>query len=128
MDSYKLIIPKASGMGAFGEVLGPSFVGNPGTGHTETFFSIGFFTSQSEAEHLHLYLKTKFARALLSVSKTTQNITPGNFKYVPLQDFTSESDIDWNTSITNIDRQLYKKYGLTQEEIDFIETNVKEMA
>ncbi|MBP5620848.1 MAG: hypothetical protein J6X44_02405 [Thermoguttaceae bacterium] len=47
--------------------------------------------------------------------------------YVPLQDFTSNSDVDWTKSIAEIDQQLYKKYGLSQEEIDFIETHVKEM-
>jgi hypothetical protein len=46
---------------------------------------------------------------------------------IPLQDFTPSSDIDWSQSIRDIDQQLYKKYGLTQEEIDFIETHVKEM-
>lgn len=45
----------------------------------------------------------------------------------PLQDFPSNSDIDWNKSIPEIDQQLYKKYGLTQEEIDFIEKKVKPM-
>lgn len=47
---------------------------------------------------------------------------------IPLQDFTDKSDINWNVSVASIDKQLYKKYGLSQEEIDFIETHVKEMA
>lgn len=47
---------------------------------------------------------------------------------IPLQNFTSNSDIDWSKSIPEIDQQLYKKYGLSQEEIDFIETRVKPMA
>lgn len=64
---------------------------------------------------------------MLGVLKITQEITPSKWKYVPLQDFTDKSDINWNTSIANIDKQLYKKYGLSQEEIDFIETHVKEM-
>lgn len=51
----------------------------------------------------------------------------GVWKYVPRQDFTDKSDIDWSVSIANIDKQLYKKYGLSEEEIAFIETNVKEM-
>ena len=46
---------------------------------------------------------------------------------IPLQDFTNKSDIDWQTSITGIDKQLYKKYRLSDEEINFIETHVKEM-
>lgn len=45
-----------------------------------------------------------------------------------MQDFTSTSDIDWTQSVSEVDEQLYKKYGLSQEEIDFIEKNVKEMA
>lgn len=47
---------------------------------------------------------------------------------IPLQDFTNHSDIDWSQSIHHIDRQLYRKYGLNEKEIDFIETHVKEMA
>ena len=77
---------------------------------------------------LSKYLKTKIARALLGVKKATQHNPKSVWKYVPLQDFTSSSDIDWSKSIHEIDLQLYKKYGLNQEEIDFIEKNVKEMA
>ena len=47
---------------------------------------------------------------------------------IPLQDFTDSSDIDWSVPIANIDKQLYKKYNLSDEEINFIETKVKEMA
>ena len=49
------------------------------------------------------------------------------FKILPLQDFTDKSDIDWNKSIPEIDRQLYKKYNLTDEEIAFIESMIKPM-
>lgn len=64
---------------------------------------------------------------MLGVLKVTQDNNPGKWKYVPLQDFTSNSDIDWTRSIAEIDQQLYKKYNLSPEEIDFIETHVKEM-
>ncbi|WP_294216203.1 Eco57I restriction-modification methylase domain-containing protein [Pseudobutyrivibrio sp.] len=127
LNLYKVLIPKASGIGEFGETLGPSIVAEPGMGHTETFFSIGNYKSKEEADNLLKYLKGRFSRSLLSILKKTQNMTPGNFKYVPLQDFTPSSDIDWSKSIQEIDQQLYRKYGLTQEEIEFIETNVKEM-
>ena len=46
---------------------------------------------------------------------------------IPLQDFTSKSDIDWSQSVTDIDRQLYAKYGLTEDEISFIESMIKPM-
>lgn len=127
LDSFKVFIPKASGIGEFGEALGPSIIAIPDMGHTETFFSIGKFDTQEEAENLLKYLKGKFSRSLLSILKKTQNITPGNFKYVPIQNFTSSSDIDWSKGISEIDQQLYKKYNLSQKEIEFIETNVKEM-
>ena len=64
---------------------------------------------------------------MLYVLKVTQNNPKDTWKYVPLQDFTEKSDIDWTKSVHEIDEQLYKKYNLLQEEIDFIETNVKEM-
>ena len=73
------------------------------------------------------YLKTKFARALLGVLKATQNGSKPVFKMIPLQDFTPSSDIDWSASIAEIDRQLYRKYNLSEEEIAFIENHVKEM-
>lgn len=128
LDNYKIFLPKASGVGEFGETLAPAVVAMPGVGHTETFFSIGSFSTLQEAKNLLKYLKSKFARALLSILKKTQMITPSNFKFIPLQDFTPNSDIIWSASIHDIDQQLYKKYGLSQQEIDFIESHVKEMA
>lgn len=126
-DKHKILLPKAIGIGAFGESIPEPIIAAPNTGHTETFFSIGCFDSTIEAENLKKYISTKFARALLSILKKTQNVTPGNFAYIPIQDFTPSSDIDWSKSIPEIDQQLYKKYGLTPDEIKFIETHVKEM-
>ena len=64
---------------------------------------------------------------MLGLLKVTQNNAKPVWKYVPLQDFTSKSDIDWSKSIHEIDLQLYKKYGLSKEERDFVESHVKEM-
>ena len=127
LDKYKLFIPKANGTGAFGETLTLPEVCNPGIGSTESFVGIGLFDSMDESENALKYIKTKFARAMLGVIKITQDLTPTKWKYVPLQDFKSSSDIDWSQSIANIDKQLYKKYNLSDEEINFIENNVKEM-
>lgn len=76
---------------------------------------------------LSYYLKTKFFRYLLLQALASMNISRGNFRFVPLQDFTVQSDIDWNKSISEIDQQLYDKYGLSEEEIAFIEGKIKEM-
>ena len=89
--------------------------------------SIGLFDDEISANNLLKYIQTKFARALLGALKKTHHITVETWNFVPLQDFTPQSDIDWSKTVSEIDRQLYKKYGLSKEEIDFIETNVKEM-
>lgn len=64
---------------------------------------------------------------MLGILKVTQDNNRDTWKYVPMQDFSSTSDIDWTQSIADVDKQLYKKYGLSNEEIEFIETHVKEM-
>lgn len=125
--TYKVFLPGAIGNGDFGEVLSRPIIGEPGTGSTETFLSIGVLQTREEAENVIKYVCSKFARTMLGVLKRTQANTPDKWKYVPLQDFIDKSDIDWSVSIANIDKQLYKKYGLSEEEITFIETNVKEM-
>ena len=73
------------------------------------------------------YIKTKFARVMLGVLKITQDNTPEKWRLVPLQDFTSNSEIDWTRPVHEIDQQLYKKYDLSQDEINFIETKVQAM-
>ena len=124
---YKVLIPKANGSGAIGEGISTPLVGTPLVGFTETFISIGETDSREEAEATLKYVKTKFARAMLGILKITQDNTKSVWKYVPIQDFTENSDIDWSKSIADIDQQLYKKYGLSPEEIDFIEEKVQEM-
>ena len=124
---YKVFIPAANGSGALGEVLSTPLIGEPLIGATETFLSVGCFESKNEAEAWLKYIKTKFCRVMLGVLKVTQHNPAQKWKYVPIQDFSSCSDIDWNASISDIDKQLYRKYGLSHEEIEFIETHVKEM-
>ena len=127
LEKFKLFMPKASGTGKFGESITRPVLAEPYEASTETFLDIGGFDTQVEAENAIKYISGKFARALLGVMKATQDITPKSFRYIPLQDFTSHSDIDWSKSIPEIDRQLYRKYGLDEKEISFIESHVKEM-
>lgn len=127
LEKYKVILPKSNGSGAIGEVLSTPLVGVPLVGYTQSFISIGAFDEEKEANACLKYIKSKFARTMLGVLKITQDNNKDTWKYVPLQDFTSTSDIDWSKSIPEIDQQLYKKYDLTPEEIKFIETHVKEM-
>lgn len=127
LQQWKVLVPRANGSGALGEVLSTPLIGEPLIGHTQTFISIGSFEKLSEAEACMKYVKTKFARVLLGIKKVTQDNPRDTWEYVPLQDFTEESDIDWTQTVEETDRQLYAKYGLDEEEIRFIETRVKEM-
>lgn len=126
-NKYKVIVSSANGSGALGEILSSPIIGQPAIGHTETFMSIGSFSTEAEANACYKYICTKFCRAMLGILKITQHNSPEKWKYVPLQEFAFDSDIDWSQSIANIDNQLYKKYRFDDEEIYFIETHIKEM-
>lgn len=125
---YKVILPKSNGSGTFGETLSSPFIADKRIGHTQTFISVGRLDTRPEAEGLLKYLKTKFCRSLLGILKVTQDNKRATWAYVPLQDFTPSSDIDWSKSIAEIDEQLFDKYGLDEQERNFIRTKVKEMA
>ena len=126
-EGWKVFLPKANGSGSLGETLSTPLVGKPLVGNTQTFISIGDFKTEFEANAVMKYIKSKFARVMLGILKITQDNTSKVWKLVPMQNFTSNSDIDWSQSIANIDQQLYRKYGLSQDEIDFIESKVQEM-
>lgn len=123
-EKYKVFVPKSNGSGALGEVLSTPLVGLPLVGSTETFITVGAFDSESEARACMVYIKSKFARCMLGILKVTQDNTPATWAKVPLQDFTSASDIDW---AGDIDNQMYAKYKLSDEEIEFIESHVRAM-
>ena len=127
LSKWKVLVPIANGSGAIGEVLSTPLIGEPLIGYTQTFIGIGAFDTEYEANACMKYVKSKFARAMLGILKVTQDNPPEKWKYVPLQDFTPASDIDWSQSVADIDRQLYRKYNLDDGEIEFIETHVKEM-
>ncbi|MDD3939874.1 MAG: Eco57I restriction-modification methylase domain-containing protein, partial [Patescibacteria group bacterium] len=127
LNKWKVFMPKAIGSGSFGEAMSELLIGEPKTCCTYTFLQVGAFTSKEEADNCMRYLKTKLTRALLGTLKITQNNSSDVWKNVPLQDFTEKSDIDWSKSISEIDKQLYKKYQLSNEEIKFIEDNVQPM-
>ena len=127
LSKYKVLVPRANGSGALGEILSTPLIGTPLIGYTQSFIGIGSFDSELEAQACMKYVKSKFARALLGILKITQDNDRGVWRLIPLQDFTAASDIDWSKSVAEIDRQLYAKYGLDEDEIEFIETHVKEM-
>lgn len=127
LNYYNVLVPEANGTGAIGEVLSTPVIGVPVIGHTDTFLSIGKFADAQEASACLKYVKTKFARCLLGTLKATQHNPRDTWANVPLQNFTAISDIDWDQSISDIDKQLYRKYKLDEDEIDFIEEKIKPM-
>jgi hypothetical protein len=132
LNKFKVLIPKSNGAsGTLGEeparIISMPEIGRPSMGFTQSFISIGAFDSEQEAEAAFKYTKSKFARVMLGVMKVTQDNPPEKWKYVPLQDFTPNSDIDWTKTIPEIDQQLYKKYELDDSEIAFIESHIKEL-
>ena len=84
---------------------------------TETFLSIGPFNSKEIRDNCEKYMKTNFFRFLLYYGKGSMQVTKAVFALIPLQDFSKS----WT------DEELYAKYGLTQEEIDFIESMIRPM-
>lgn len=127
LNKWKVLVPKSNGSGVLGEVLSTPLIAEPIMGYTQTFLGIGAFDKESEAQAAYKYIISKFARTMLGVLKITQDNPPEKWKYVPLQDFTNHSDIDWTKSVHEIDLQLYDKYGLSADERNFIETHVKAM-
>ncbi|MBO7607579.1 MAG: Eco57I restriction-modification methylase domain-containing protein [Paludibacteraceae bacterium] len=133
MGKYKPIITyamsggnKPSSEGNY-QIVSSLQILNPNEVCTETYLVLGAYDTESEAYNFCQYVKTKFLRFLMLQTLSSIHITRDSFQFVPLQDFTAKSDIDWSKSVAEIDEQLYKKYGLTEEEIAFVEGMVKGM-
>jgi site-specific DNA-methyltransferase (adenine-specific) len=117
VDEYKVFIAKAYGeRGAFPyRVLGNPFLGEKNTCSSETYLLIGPYSSKKRAENVISYINTKFFRFLVLFKKNTQNAAKGVYEFVPNQSF----DEEWT------DEKLYKKYGITDEEISFIDSLIR---
>ncbi len=117
INDYKMFMARNQGSGLFGEKFSEPIFAKPGELCTETFIVIGGFDTEQKMKNCWSYIKTKFFRAMVGVKKNDQGAASGVYQYVPLQDFSKP----WT------DEELYAKYGLSQEEIDFIENNVESM-
>jgi site-specific DNA-methyltransferase (adenine-specific) len=109
-------MPKASGSGNDPYVLGEPIIAQKHSVCSQTFIYAAF-GNKEEAKNFVSYIKTKFVRILIASIKLTQDCLSGVFRFVPLQDFSKP----WT------DAELYAKYGLTDEEIAFIESMIKPM-
>lgn len=106
-----------------------TFIGEPKTICTEAYIVIGadLMLNKHSVENLAKYFNTKFARFLHSIAKSSHDASRKTYCFIPTQDFTSSSDIDWRKEVSDIDAQLYQKYNLTQDEINYIESTIKPM-
>lgn len=129
IGSHKVFIAKAgSGSDSFPHPILPKpFYGAPDTICNESYLVIGPFSTKQECENVISYVSTRFFRFLVLLKKNSQNAAKGVYQFVPIQDFTEQSDIDWSQPIHEIDNQLYAKYGLSPDEIHFIEDMIKPM-
>ena len=115
---YKLFVPKAAEDGKLpGKIIGTITPGMPGTICSGTYLMVGPFPSKAEMNNVFSYMRTKFFRALVSANKISQDSYAKVYAGVPMQDFSKP----WT------DEELYAKYGLTDEEINFIESMIKPM-
>lgn len=122
LPKYKIFISKADGAaGQIGfpvpaRIIGKAVICGPNVACTETFLRVGPFDNEETAKNVKAYMETKFFRALVGARKN-KNMTQATYSFVPLQDFSKP----WT------DKELYAKYNLSQEEIDFIETMIAPM-
>lgn len=119
IDKIKVIISKAgSGSDTFPhQILGVPIISEPGSICTETYLIVGVFDDFEKAKNLISYISTKFFRFMVSLIKNTQNAPRGVYAFVPVQNY----DKPWT------DKKLYKKYGLTEDEISFIDSMIRPM-
>ena len=133
INKWKIFISKSNGnagtlnIGKQVAIIGYPYLGKPGSICTDSLFPIGGYNNKYEAINLQRYMKTKFFRFVVGLLKSSNNICQNVYQLVPLQNFTNDSDIDWSKTIPEIDKQLYKKYNLSEEEIDYIESMIRPM-
>lgn len=117
IDQHKVIAPYAIGSGDSKTDLVKPIYSEPGSCCSETYIVFGPFSSKKRCENLISYVNTKFFHFCLTLKKNTQHATKMAYEFVPMQNF----DEPW------IDEKLYRKYGLTEEEIAFIERMIRPM-
>lgn len=133
MNSWKIFTSKANGGAGLltddrpVSIIGKAYLAEPKSACTDSLIPIGCFKTQEEAENLCKYMSTKFLRFMVGIVKSSQNIVQPVYRFVPMQNFSNKSDINWNKSIHDIDKQLYQKYNLSESEIDYIENKIKEL-
>ena len=118
-DKIKVLVSKASPGGDEypHSIISAPVLAEKNSVCTETYLIVDFVNTEEEGQNLISYMNTRFFRFMMSLIKNTQNISKGVFAFVPVQDFSKP----WT------DEELYRKYGLTDEEINFINSMIRPM-
>lgn len=130
IDRWKVYVPRANNIGTeLNDDNLNSFIGEPNSVCTEAYIVVGAgkINDKSSAMNVSKYLTTKFVRFLHRQAKASQDASSKTYKFIPIENFTNESDIDWSKSINEIDEQLFNKYGLSIEEREHIKSSIKDM-
>lgn len=128
IDEYKLLLPRSGNPNT--TIIGKPIICEPNTCCSNTYVIVlnkECINGKTLATNLYNYITTKFFRFLVATRTTTQSMSSPAYEFVPLQDFSENSDIDWSVSVAEIDRQLYRKYHLSEDEIEYIESMIKPM-
>ena len=123
IDKYKLFISKAYSTDS---ITPPALIkATPNVICTETFLVIGPFDNEEEMINCYKYTSTSFFKVLLFFGRGTMQVSREVFRFIPLQDFSSKSDIIWEDTIEGIEKQLYNKYKLNENEVNLINSLIQ---
>lgn len=130
ITKWKVYIPRANNIGTeLNDDNLNAFVGEPESVCTESYMVVGADENLNKETAIVIvkYFKTKFARYLHQQAKASQDASKKTYRFIPLVDFTTNSDIDWSKTINDIDIQLFDKYGLSEDEREHINNSIKAM-
>lgn len=125
LESFKIFIPRNWGTGKFQDSIYRTYLAKPYEICTETFVQVYPFVNELERDNCNKYMSTKFFRAVVSIRKQDQGAGKDVYCFVPKINFGENSDINWNTSIEGLDKQLFKRYNISESLVYFIDSNFK---
>lgn len=130
INKWKVYVSRANNIGTeLNDDNLNSLIGEPNSVCTEAYIVVGGdnLFDENSAINVCKYLTTKFVRFLHKQAKASHDASSKTYRFIPIENFTCESDIDWSKSISEIDEQLFKKYNLLIDEIDHIKSSIKNM-
>lgn len=123
INKYKVILPAAGGTGNDKNIIGKPQLIPPMSVCSQTYLCVAF-DGEEEAQNFLKYVRTRFFRALVGAAKVSQSAAKRVYRFVPLEDSSESSEVDWSGSVQDVERQLYERYRLNEAEIGYIEGKI----